>query len=96
MDLWACRRKGCRKELVSVLSRVTSVYWQAVRSRSDFSTTGANFRSFALKEVRLILAVLLRRFDLTIVPDQKIQYRHHSVLYIASGEYLVGVRKRVA
>jgi hypothetical protein len=55
-----------------------------------------NCLSFALKEVRLILAVLLRRFDLSIVPDQKIEYRHHSVLYIASGEYLVSVRKRVA
>ncbi|KAF4954952.1 hypothetical protein FSARC_11981 [Fusarium sarcochroum] len=46
-------------------------------------------KHFALKEVRLILAVLLRRFELSIVPDQKIEYRHHSVLYIASGEYLM-------
>ncbi|KAE8380493.1 cytochrome P450 [Aspergillus bertholletiae] len=53
-------------------------------------------KQFALKEVRLLLAILLRRFEFSRVPDQDIVFRHHSVLYIQSGKYLVNVRPRMA
>jgi hypothetical protein len=48
---------------------------------------------FALKEMRLILATLLRRFELLLVPNQSHELRAHFIIpYFKSGEYLVEVK----
>ena len=50
---------------------------------------------FALKELRLILVTLLRKFDLSIVEGQNYELRVHTVPYLKQGKYLVSVKKRV-
>ena len=47
-----------------------------------------------MMELRLILTLLLRRFELRLVPGQSHEVRHHTVLHLKAGKYLVSVRKR--
>jgi len=50
---------------------------------------------FALKEMRIILATLLRRYELLLVPDQSHELRAHFIIpYLKSGKYLVEVKAR--
>lgn len=44
--------------------------------------------------MRLILATLLRRFKLRLVPGQSHEMRIHVVPYLKSGEYLVEIDPR--
>jgi hypothetical protein len=44
--------------------------------------------------MRLILATLLRRYDLGLIPGQSHKMRVHVVPYFTSGKYLVAVKPR--
>lgn len=50
---------------------------------------------FALKELRLILVTLLRKFELSVVEGQNYEILVHTVPYFKQGKYLVGVKPRV-
>lgn len=49
-------------------------------------------RRFAMKEIRLILAMLVRRYELELVPGQSHAMRVYLVPYFTAGKFLVGVR----
>jgi hypothetical protein len=55
---------------------------------------GANSARFALKELRLILATLMRRYELSLVPGQSHELRVHTVPWFKQGFYKVGVKMR--
>ncbi|PQE07514.1 hypothetical protein CJF30_00007251 [Rutstroemia sp. NJR-2017a BBW] len=61
-----------------------------------FSTGSRNCigQQFALRELRLILATMIRRFDLTLVPGQSHELMVHTVPYLKEGKYLVGMKMR--
>jgi hypothetical protein len=44
--------------------------------------------------MRLALATLVRRYDLTLIPGQSLEMRVHVVPYFTSGKYLVAVKSR--
>jgi len=44
--------------------------------------------------MRLVLATLVRKYDLSLVPGQSYEMRVHVVPYFTSGKYLVGVKSR--
>jgi hypothetical protein len=48
-----------------------------------------------LKELRLILVMLLKKFDLKYVEGQNYEMRVHTVPYLKQRKYLVGVKPRV-
>ena len=49
---------------------------------------------FALREMRLICATLLRRYDIGLIPGQSHEMKVHVVPYFTSGKYLVAVKPR--
>ncbi|KAM0155900.1 hypothetical protein ACHAPG_005587 [Botrytis cinerea] len=51
-------------------------------------------QQFALREIRLILATVLRRFELDLIPGQSHELRVHAVPYFKEGKYLMGVKVR--
>ncbi|KAF7946606.1 hypothetical protein EAE96_009601 [Botrytis aclada] len=51
-------------------------------------------QQFALREIRLILATVIRRFELDLMPGQSHELRVHAVPYFKEGKYLMGVRVR--
>jgi cytochrome P450 len=55
----------------------------------------ANARRFALKELRLILVTLFRRFELSLVPGQSGELRFATTASFKQGFYKVGVKPRV-
>lgn len=55
---------------------------------------GAKRDRFALKELRLILATLVRRYVLSLVEGQSHELRVHSVPWFKQGFYKVGVKLR--
>jgi cytochrome P450 len=52
-------------------------------------------QQFALKELRLILATLLHRYELRVVEGQSTEMRLSIVPYLVAGRYEVDVRRRV-
>ena len=56
-------------------------------------TANANYR-FALREIRLILATVIRRFELDLIPGQSHELRVHAVPYFKEGKYLMGLKTR--
>ena len=50
--------------------------------------------SFALREMRLILAALIRRYELSLVPGQSHEVRVHTVPWFLQGFYNVGLKRR--
>jgi cytochrome P450 len=53
-------------------------------------------QQFAMKELRLILATLVRRYELVEVKGQSKEMRVHTVPWFTQGGYSVGVRRRVS
>ncbi|KUJ06610.1 cytochrome P450 [Mollisia scopiformis] len=51
-------------------------------------------QQFALKELRLILVTLIRRYELSLVPGQSHEMRLHTVPWFTQGFYNVGVKQR--
>ncbi|KAF7913101.1 uncharacterized protein EAE98_011652 [Botrytis deweyae] len=51
-------------------------------------------QQFALREIRLILATVIRRFELDLIPGQSHELKVHAVPYFKEGKYLMGVRVR--
>ncbi|TGO34982.1 hypothetical protein BHYA_0174g00060 [Botrytis hyacinthi] len=51
-------------------------------------------QQFALREIRLILATVIRRFELDLMPGQSHELKVHAVPYFKEGKYLMGVRVR--
>ncbi len=49
-----------------------------------------------MKELRLILATLVRRYELVEVKGQSKEMRVHTVPWFTQGGYSVGVRRRVS
>lgn len=47
---------------------------------------------FALKELRLILATLFLRYELSLVPGQSHELRVHTVPWFKQGFYKVGIK----
>lgn len=60
-----------------------------------FSRGSANTDRFALKELRLIIVMVLRRYELSLVPGQSHEMRVHTVPWFKQGFYNVGVKARV-
>ena len=54
----------------------------------------ANHARFALKELRLILATLVRRYELERIPGQSEELRVWVVPAFKDGKYMVGVKQR--
>lgn len=52
-------------------------------------------QQFALKELRLILATLCLRYELSLVPNQSHELTVSITPQFDSGEYLIGIKKRV-
>jgi cytochrome P450 len=50
--------------------------------------------SFALREMRLILATLIRRYELSLVSGQSHEVRVHTVPWFRQGFYNVGLKRR--
>lgn len=49
---------------------------------------------FAWTEMRLVMASLLRRYDLHLIPNQSEEVVHFMVMHLKSGKYMVGVEPR--
>lgn len=49
---------------------------------------------FALRELRLILATLVRRYELSLIPGQSHELRVHTVPWFKQGFYNVGLKRR--
>ncbi|KAK1510254.1 hypothetical protein CABS01_07926 [Colletotrichum abscissum] len=77
---------------------------------SDYKGTAANERTayypfsagsrncigkqFAWTELRLTLVSLLRRYDLSLMPNQSHELVHFTVLHLKAGKYMIGIRPR--
>ncbi len=66
-------------------------------SFSRISKTGANElgNRFALKELRLILATLMKRYEWSLVEGQSHELRVHTVPWFTQGFYKAGVKLRI-
>ena len=53
-----------------------------------------NKSRFALKELRLILVTIIRRYELSLVAGQSHELRVHTVPWFKQGYYKVGVKMR--
>jgi hypothetical protein len=53
-----------------------------------------NKSRFALKELRLILVTIIRRYELSLVEGQSHELRVHTVPWFKQGYYNVGVKMR--
>lgn len=51
-------------------------------------------QQYALREMRLVLVKLLRRFDVVLVPGQSYELRTKIVPQFTSGKYLIKIRPR--
>ncbi|TEA16783.1 Cytochrome P450 monooxygenase FUS8 [Colletotrichum sidae] len=51
-------------------------------------------KQFAWNELRLVLVSLLRRYDLSVIPDQSQELVNFTVLQLKSARYMVGVKPR--
>lgn len=61
---------------------------------SIFPLDLADIHRFALKELRLIMATLVRRYELSLVLGQSHEMRVHTVPWFKQGYYNVGVKLR--
>jgi hypothetical protein len=53
-----------------------------------------NKSRFALKELRLILVTIIRRYELSLVEGQSHELRVHTLPWFKQGYYMVGVKTR--
>lgn len=51
-------------------------------------------QQFAMREMRLVIATLVRRYELSLVEGQSEEQIDHIVPFFVQGGYWVGVRKR--
>lgn len=51
-------------------------------------------QQFALKEMRMILSTMVRRYELSLIPGQSHEMRVHTVPWFYQGYYKVGFRPR--
>ncbi|KAH7408064.1 cytochrome P450 [Cadophora sp. MPI-SDFR-AT-0126] len=52
-------------------------------------------QQFALKEMRIILSTIVRRYEMTLIPGQSHEQRVHTVPWFVQGYYKVGLKPRV-
>ncbi|PVH81743.1 cytochrome P450 [Cadophora sp. DSE1049] len=51
-------------------------------------------QQFALKEMRIILSTIVRRYEMTLIPGQSHEQRVHTVPWFVQGYYKVGLKPR--
>ncbi|KAF9925204.1 hypothetical protein BGZ67_008852 [Mortierella alpina] len=51
-------------------------------------------KNFAMKEMRLILATVILNYDLLLVPGQRQDYVHYITISLATGTYVIKMKKR--
>ncbi|KUJ07792.1 cytochrome P450 [Mollisia scopiformis] len=79
--------------------RWLGVYKGVEANRSDVLAFSAGSRNcigwqFAMREMRLILARLVRRYELSLVEGQSHERRYHSTPWFVQGFYKVGIKQR--
>ena len=97
---WVKKLSGSTVSLLPTIThpRLSQIIWYGRRAKTCqiynffFSLTCA--RRFSLKELRLVLATMLRRFELCLVEGQSHEMKVHSVPYFIQGGYHVGLRPR--
>ncbi|KAH9207521.1 cytochrome P450 [Leptodontidium sp. 2 PMI_412] len=52
-------------------------------------------QQFALKEMRIILSTIIRRYEMSLIPGQSHEQRVHTVPWFLQGYYKVGLKPRV-
>jgi len=51
-------------------------------------------QQFALKEMRIILSTIMRRYEMSLIPGQSHEQRVHTVPWFVQGYYRVGLKPR--
>lgn len=53
-------------------------------------------QQFAMKEMRIALSTIIRRYEMSLIPGQSHEQRVHTVPWFVQGYYKVGLRPRVS